>query len=41
MNGVEIAPSDGNVVYLAMRAPDGRAVLGRIDDGGAHFAFRT
>ena len=39
MNGVEIAPSDGNVVYIAMRAPAGAPLLGRSDDGGAHFTI--
>jgi len=39
MNGVEIAQSDGNVVYIAMRAPAGAPLLGRSDDGGAHFTI--
>ena len=39
MNGVEIAQSDGNVVYIALRAPTGAPMLGRSDDGGAHFTI--
>ena len=29
-----------NVVYLAMRSPDGASRLGRSSDGGANFASR-
>ena len=37
MNGVEIAQSDGNVVYLAMRTSAGAPLLARSSDAGAHF----
>ena len=37
MAGVEIARSDANVVYVALRAPDGSPQLARSSDGGAHF----
>ena len=37
MNGVEIAQSDGNVVYLAMRTSAGAPLLARSADAGAHF----
>ena len=40
MNGVEFARADANVVYLALRSPDGASRLGRSSDGGAHFVFR-
>ena len=39
MNGVEIAQSDGNIVYLAMRTSAGAPLLGRSTDGGAHFTI--
>ena len=39
MNGVEIAQSDGNVVYLAMRTSAGAPVLARSYDAGAHFTL--
>jgi hypothetical protein len=37
MNGVEIAQSDGNIVYLAMRTSAGAPLLARSADAGAHF----
>jgi hypothetical protein len=37
MNGVEIAQSDGNIVYLAMRTSAGAPLLARSTDAGAHF----
>jgi len=37
LTGVEIAQSDGNVVYLALRTMAGNPVLARSSDGGAHF----
>jgi len=37
MNSVEIAQSDGNVTYLAMRSSAGAPLLARSSDGGAHF----
>ena len=37
LSGVEIARSDGNIVYLAMRTTDSAPLLGRSTDGGAHF----
>jgi len=40
MNGVEFARADANVVYLALRSPDGSSRLGRSSDGGANFAFK-
>jgi hypothetical protein len=40
MNGVEFARADANVVYLALRDPNGASRLGRSSDGGAHFEFR-
>jgi hypothetical protein len=39
MNGVEIAQSDGNVVYLAMRTSAGAPLLARSTDAGAHFTL--
>jgi hypothetical protein len=40
MNGVEFARVDANVVYLALRSPDGNSRLGRSSDGGATFVVR-
>jgi hypothetical protein len=40
MSGVEIARSDGNIVYLAMRTTAGAPLLGRSTDGGAHFTVK-
>jgi uncharacterized membrane protein YgcG len=39
MTGVEIAQSDGNIVYLALRSPAGAPLLARSNDGGAHFTM--
>ena len=40
LSGVEIARSNGNIVYLAARTTDGAPLLGRSTDGGAHFTFQ-
>jgi MYXO-CTERM domain-containing protein len=37
MTGVEIAQSDGNVIYVALRSSAGAPLLARSSDGGAHF----
>jgi len=39
ITGVEIAQSDPNVVYVALRASTGAPLLGRSSDGGAHFTL--
>jgi MYXO-CTERM domain-containing protein len=39
MTGVEIARSDANIVYIALRSSEGAPLLGRSTDGGAHFAL--
>jgi uncharacterized membrane protein YgcG len=38
ITGVEIAQSDANVIYIALRSA-GAPVLGRSSDGGAHFTL--
>jgi hypothetical protein len=37
MAGAEIARSDANVIYVALRTSDGSPQLARSSDGGAHF----
>jgi hypothetical protein len=39
LNGVEFARADGNVVYIALRTPDAESLVGRSNDGGAHFTI--
>jgi hypothetical protein len=39
ITGVEIAQSDSNVIYIALRSATGAPLLGRSTDGGAHFTL--